>query len=183
MADQAAICYNERQESMDAVAVVTGEGTDRRMKALIQRVSRASVTVDGQVTGMIGCGFLVLLGVRHGDTAEAARLLAGKTAALRVFSDAQDKMNLSLMDNGGSALVVSQFTLYADTRKGNRPSFILAAPPEQAQRLYEVYVEHLRNILGAERVATGIFRASMQVQLVNEGPVTIELTTDASPSP
>jgi D-tyrosyl-tRNA(Tyr) deacylase len=151
------------------------------MKAVIQRVSRACVRVDGQVTGSIEGGFLVLLGVRRGDTAEAARLLAGKTAALRVFSDAQDKMNLSLVDTGGRVLVVSQFTLYADTRKGNRPSFIHAAPPEEAERLYGVYVDQLRNILGETRVATGVFRASMQVELVNDGPVTIELSTDAAP--
>ncbi len=137
------------------------------------------MTVDGRITGAIGRGFLVLLGVRHGDTADAARYLAGKTAALRVFSDAQEKMNLSLMDTAGSALVVSQFTLYADTRKGNRPSFIQAAPPEEAERLYGVYVDHLRSILGPARVATGVFRASMQVELVNEGPVTIELASDS----
>jgi D-tyrosyl-tRNA(Tyr) deacylase len=161
--------------------VPAGALRETGMKAIIQRVSRASVTVDNRITGKIGCGFLVLLGIRHGDTPEAARFLAGKTAALRVFGDAQDKMNLSLVDKGGSVLVVSQFTLYADTRKGNRPSFVEAAPPTEAERLYGVYVDHLRNILGENRVATGVFRASMQVELVNDGPVTIELSSDARP--
>lgn len=151
------------------------------MKALIQRVSRARVTVDGRVTGEIGAGFLVLLGVRHGDTEEAAKYLAEKTAGLRVFADDRDRMNLALADVGGGALVVSQFTLYADTRKGNRPSFIDAAPPELAERLYGTYVEHLRRILGEARVATGVFRASMSVELVNDGPVTIELSSDNRP--
>ena len=151
------------------------------MKALIQRVSRASVVADGQETGRIGPGFVVLVGVRHGDTAEAARSLATRTAALRVFTDDQDRMNRSLVDTGGSALVVSQFTLYADTRRGHRPSFIGAAPPETAERLYDSFVAHLRTLLGEDRVATGVFRASMQVELVNDGPVTIELTTDDRP--
>lgn len=148
------------------------------MKALIQRVSRASVTVEGRETGSISKGFAVLLGVRVGDTDSDALYLAEKTAGLRIFSDAQDKMNLALPEVGGAVLVVSQFTLYADTRKGNRPSFIQAAPPAEAERLYEVYVGQLRRILGDDKVATGVFRASMAVEIVNDGPVTIELSSD-----
>ncbi len=153
------------------------------MKALIQRVSQGRVTVEGRVTGEIGRGFVVLLGVRQNDTDDAARFLAEKTANLRVFADQQDKMNLSLADIGGCALVVSQFTLYADTRKGNRPSFVTAAPPELAERLYEAFIGHLRKILGEGRVATGVFRARMQVELVNDGPVTIELCSDGRTGP
>jgi D-aminoacyl-tRNA deacylase len=149
------------------------------MKALIQRVSRASVTVDGQIVGSIGRGFAVLLGVRAGDTEAQARLLAQKTANLRIFQDEAGKMNRSLYDVAGEALVVSQFTLYADTRKGNRPSFIDAAPPEVAEALYLAYVAMLRQILGEARVATGTFRAEMSVELVNDGPVTIELCAEA----
>ena len=148
------------------------------MKALIQRVSRARVTAEGVETGVIGKGFAVLLGVRTGDTDADATFLAEKTAGLRIFPDAQDKMNLAIAEVGGSVLVVSQFTLYADTKKGNRPSFINAAPPAEAERLYEVYVVHLRRVLGAGKVATGIFRASMSVEIINDGPVTIELTSD-----
>ncbi len=145
---------------------------------MIQRVSRGRVTVEGVETGAIGPGFVVLLGVRSGDTEADARYLAEKTASLRVFPDAQDRMNLSVMDTGGSLLVISQFTLYADTRKGNRPSFVNAAEPVEAERLYEVYVGHLRRILGTDKVATGVFRARMVVELANEGPVTIELNSD-----
>ena len=148
------------------------------MKALIQRVSRASVTVDGQVTGSIGKGFAILIGVRIGDSEGEALYLAEKTAGLRIFPDAQDKMNLALEEVGGAVLVVSQFTLYADTRKGNRPSFVNAAPPAEAERLYEVYVGHLRRILGPGQVTTGTFRASMSIEIINDGPVTIELVSD-----
>jgi len=148
------------------------------MKALVQRVSKGSVTVDGVVTGSIGRGFVVLLGVRVGDTEESAQVLARKTVNLRIFPDEDHKMNRSILDVGGEILVVSQFTLYADTRKGNRPSFIQAAPPETAEALYTVYVDALRHMLGKPRVATGTFRAMMQVQIVNDGPVTVELTTD-----
>ena len=148
------------------------------MKALIQRVSRARVTVDGRETGAIGKGFAVLLGVRIGDADADAVTLAEKTASLRIFEDEAGKMNLALLESGGSVLVVSQFTLYADTRKGNRPSFIQAAPPAEAERLYEVYVAQLRQILGSAKVATGVFRASMSVEIVNDGPVTIELSSD-----
>jgi D-tyrosyl-tRNA(Tyr) deacylase len=143
------------------------------MKALIQRVSRASVTVDETVTGAIGRGLLVLLGVRQGDADADARYLASRVAALRIFNDADDKMNLSVRDVDGSVLVVSQFTLHADTRKGNRPSYILAAEPALAEHLYELFVEELRTLLGDDRVATGVFRAMMRVELVNDGPVTV----------
>ncbi len=148
------------------------------MKALIQRVSRARVTVGGQETGAIGKGYAILLGVRLQDTDADAIFLAEKTASLRIFEDAQEKMNLALSDVDGAILVVSQFTLYADTRKGNRPSFINAAAPVEAERLYEVYVSQLRRILGPEKVATGVFRAKMSVEIENDGPVTIELISD-----
>lgn len=134
--------------------------------------------MDGQVTGAIGRGFVVLLGVKTGDTAEHAKYLAHKTVNLRVFPDADDKMNLSVTDVNGEILVISQFTLYADTRKGNRPSFIQAAAPEEAERLYAEYVAALRRALGEQRVATGRFRASMLVEILNDGPVTVELSTD-----
>lgn len=148
------------------------------MKALIQRVSRGSVSVDGRVIGSIRRGYVVLLGVRHGDTEADARFLAEKTAGLRIFADELGKMNLSVVEVAGGVLVISQFTLYADTRKGNRPGFTQAAGPAEAERLYEAYVALLRSIMGADRVATGVFRAEMQVELVNDGPVTIELSSD-----
>jgi D-tyrosyl-tRNA(Tyr) deacylase len=140
------------------------------MRAVIQRVSSASVTVDGAVAGRIGAGLLVLLGVGKGDTEADAETLARKIVELRVFQDEAGKMNLSVKDTGGALLVVSQFTLYGDTRKGRRPSFDLAAPPEEARRLYEKFVEAAR----AQGVAveTGVFQAMMSVSLVNEGPVT-----------
>ncbi len=145
------------------------------MRALIQRVAEASVTVDGEVTGAIGAGLLVLLGVRDDDTAEDAIHLASRTAALRIFNDDEGKMNRSVDDVTGSLLVVSQFTLHADTRKGNRPSYVRAAPPARAEQLYERYVAELRALLGMARVATGVFRAMMRVALVNDGPVTVLL--------
>ena len=148
------------------------------MKALIQRVSEASVAIAGETVGRVERGFLVLLGVHEGDAEADAELLARKTASLRVFPDDEGRMNRSLMDIGGEVLVVSQFTLYADTRKGNRPSFIRAAQPALAEHLYEHFVAHVRRVLGAGRVATGRFGAMMAVRLVNDGPVTIELTTD-----
>ncbi|MBR1810569.1 MAG: D-tyrosyl-tRNA(Tyr) deacylase [Clostridia bacterium] len=147
------------------------------MRAVIQRVLEAKVTVDGTVTGAIGRGFLILLGVRKGDTEKEAAFLAGKTARLRVFEDENEKMNLSLSDVGGDTLVVSQFTICADMKKGNRPSFDTAAPPAEAKRLYEYYIDALeRN--GLPRPKTGIFAADMQVSLVNDGPVTILFDTD-----
>lgn len=140
------------------------------MRAVIQRVSRASVSVDGEVKGAIGPGLLVLLGVGRHDTEQDAEALAHKIIGLRVFQDDAGKMNLSLLDTGGSLLVVSQFTLYGDTRKGRRPSFDLAAPPELARRLYEHFVEAARR--RGVHVETGVFQAMMSVSLVNEGPVT-----------
>lgn len=142
------------------------------MKAVIQRVKSARVEVDGACVGKIGQGLLVLVGVEHGDTEEEAQLLARKTAALRIFTDAQDKMNLSVTDIGGSVLAVSQFTLCADVKKGNRPSFIGAAPPETANPLYEAYCAALSEN-GVQRVEKGVFGAHMDVTLLNDGPVTI----------
>ncbi len=147
------------------------------MRALVQRVTSARVRVDDDVVGEIGRGFVVLLGVASGDTSQHARLLAEKTAKLRVLEDDAGKMNLSLLDIDGEALVVSQFTLYADARKGRRPSFVRAAPPLDAERLYELYVEALREA-GLSTVETGVFAAKMHVELTNDGPVTIMLDTD-----
>jgi D-tyrosyl-tRNA(Tyr) deacylase len=141
------------------------------MRLVIQRVKRASVTADGVLTGEIGHGFAVLVGVTHGDTREDARYLAEKTAHLRVFEDDQGKMNRSLLDVGGAVLSVSQFTLYGDCRKGRRPSFAAAARPEEAERIYEAYNESLREF--GVVVATGKFGAMMDVDLVNWGPVTL----------
>jgi D-tyrosyl-tRNA(Tyr) deacylase len=141
------------------------------MRAVIQRVTRARVVIDGEAVGDIGQGLLVLLGVTHSDTAEAAAWLADKVVGLRVFNDADSKMNLSVADVGGGVLVVSQFTLYGDCRKGRRPSFIDAARPEVAIPLYEAFVNGVR-ALGVP-AATGRFGAMMQVELVNDGPVTL----------
>ena len=143
------------------------------MRAVIQRVTRARVTVDGETVGAIERGFLVLLGVGQGDTAADAEYLADKTAGLRVFADAEGKMNLALAEAGGAVLVVSQFTLYGDCRKGRRPSFDEAAPPELANSLYQKYVEALRS--RGLHVETGTFQATMDVELVNDGPVTLLL--------
>ena len=147
------------------------------MRALVQRVAWARVGVAGETVGEIGPGLLVLLGVTHADGEREAELLALKVAKLRVFNDAAQKMNLSLRDTGGAALVVSQFTLYGDARGGNRPSFVAAARPEQAVLLYE----HFCRALGAHgpRVATGTFGAQMALELHNDGPVTLMLDTDA----
>lgn len=140
---------------------------------MLQRVFRASVSVDGGVVGSCGAGFLALLGVAAGDAGEDADRLARKVAALRVFENEQGKFDRSLVEVGGEALVVSQFTLFADTRKGNRPSFTSAAPPEQAEPLVERFSEALRR--EGVPVETGVFGARMQVELVNDGPVTIVL--------
>lgn len=146
------------------------------MRAVVQRVTRASVTVEGNVTGKIGAGLLILLGVSRTDDPEAASYLAEKVANLRIFSDEAGKMNLSLLDVGGSALVVSQSTLYGDTRGGRRPSYIQAAPPDDAVRLYEEFVRAIQ-ALGVP-VQTGVFQAHMEVELVNDGPVTILLDSE-----
>ncbi len=143
------------------------------MRVLVQRVSGASVTVDGVKAGAVGRGFLVLVGVTHEDDAAAARKLAAKTARLRVFADDAGLMNLALGDVGGAVLAVSQFTLYADVRRGNRPSFTDAAKPEQGKTVYEAYVEALRS--EGVPVETGVFGAHMEIALVNDGPVTILL--------
>jgi len=143
------------------------------MRAVVQRVTQASVTVGDETAGEIGPGLLVLLGAGEGDTEAEAHWLAHKTANLRIFSDAEGKMNLSVQTIGGSVLVVSQFTLYGDIRRGFRPSFVKAAPPDVAEALVNVFVEALR--AANVPVATGIFRAHMQVSLVNDGPVTIIL--------
>ena len=143
------------------------------MKALLQRVREASVTVEGRTVGAIGPGLLVLLGVGRGDTEAEAIALADRIAGLRIFEDDAGKMNLSLLDTHRAALVVSQFTLYADTRKGRRPSFVEAAPPDEARRLYARACEALRTL--GVRVEEGVFAAQMQVALVNDGPVTIAL--------
>lgn len=142
------------------------------MVALVQRVRHASVEVDGETVGSIEAGMLVLLGVHRDDTEEQAAWLARKCANLRIFADEDDKMNLSLKDVGGEALVVSQFTLYGDVQRGNRPSFEPAAPPEQAERLYEAFVDLLDEQLGFP-VQTGVFGAMMDVHLLNDGPVTL----------
>ena len=141
------------------------------MRVVIQRVSRARVTVGGEVTGEVGRGLLVLLGITHDDTIDAARWLAEKTVGLRVFADDEGKMNRSVADVGGGVLVVSQFTLYGDCQKGRRPSFIDAARPEVAIPLYEAFVNGVK-ALGVPP-ATGRFGAMMQVELVNDGPVTL----------
>lgn len=143
------------------------------MRAVIQRVGRAKVTVNGVPTGEIGRGLLVLLGVGTGDTPADADYLADKTIGLRIFEDPDGKMNLSVADAGGALLVVSQFTLYGDARRGKRPSFDAAAPPQHARELYEYFVGKIR--AAGLRCETGRFQEMMQVELVNEGPVTILL--------
>ena len=143
------------------------------MRAVVQRVSRAKVTVNGEITGEIGRGLLVLLGVGAGDTRGDADYLAEKTIGLRIFEDAGRKMNLSVAEIAGALLVVSQFTLYGDVRRGKRPSFDAAAPPQAARELYEYFVEKIR--AAGLRCETGRFQEMMQVELVNEGPVTILL--------
>ncbi|MDH3253182.1 MAG: D-aminoacyl-tRNA deacylase [Ignavibacteria bacterium] len=145
------------------------------MRALVQRVSEGSVMIDGQLHAKIGKGFVILLGVRKGDTAEGARFLADKCSSLRVFDDGAGKMNLSLRDVGGESLVISQFTLYGDVRRGNRPGFADAAPPEEAEPLYEEFVRRMKETLGDSSVSTGVFRAMMNVHIANDGPVTLLL--------
>jgi D-aminoacyl-tRNA deacylase len=146
------------------------------MRAVIQRVSRARVTVEGRVNGEIGAGLVILLGVGCDDNAEAAAYLAEKSANLRIFNDAEGKMNRSLIDIGGAALVVSQFTLYGDARGQRRPGFTRAAPPAEANRLYEEFVRMLRGL--KITVETGVFQTHMEVELTNDGPVTILLDSE-----
>jgi D-tyrosyl-tRNA(Tyr) deacylase len=146
------------------------------MRMVVQRVSRAQVTVEGRVTGEIGAGLVILLGVGKEDTSAIAAAMAEKASNLRIFEDEQGKMNRSLLDVKGEALVVSQFTLYGDARGQRRPSFISAAPPELAKKLYEEFCEALRGL--GVNVATGVFQAMMSVELVNEGPVTILIDSD-----
>ncbi len=143
------------------------------MKALVQRVSSASVSIAGKEYSSIGHGLLILLGIKNGDGESEAKYLAEKCVGLRIFEDAEEKMNLSVKDVNGSLLVVSQFTLYGDTRKGNRPSFVEAAPPASAELLYDYFVVQLKLLAGNEKVATGMFREMMDVSLINSGPVTI----------
>ena len=145
------------------------------MRALVQRVKSASVSIEGTLHNKIDRGMLIFLGVNKNDAEEAAQYLAQRCACLRMFEDDQQKMNLSVKEIDGSALVVSQFTLYADTRKGNRPSFTDAASPETAERLYQCFVRSLQAEIGDTNVATGVFRAMMEIQLVNDGPVTLML--------
>ncbi|KAB8142546.1 D-tyrosyl-tRNA(Tyr) deacylase [Chloroflexia bacterium SDU3-3] len=151
------------------------------MRAIIQRVQKASVTVEQQIVGEIGQGLLVLLGVGHSDSPDEARSLAEKIAQMRIFADADGKFDRSLIDVGGSVLVVSQFTLYADTRRGRRPSFTDAARPEQAEPLVRDFCEALRGM--GLPTATGQFGAHMDVALINDGPVTIMLDTDSLREP
>lgn len=146
------------------------------MRAVVQRVSRASVLVDGELTGSIGSGLLVLLGVAAVDVERDADYLVERIIHLRIFDDEEGKMNLSLLDTGGALLVVSQFTLYGDTRRGRRPSFINAAPPAEADRLYQYFVARARDQVS--RVETGRFQAMMDVELVNAGPVTILIDSE-----
>ena len=146
------------------------------MKAILQRVARASVEVDNEVVGSIDRGFLILLGVEQGDDETEARVLADKISGLRVFTDENDKMNLSLADIGGAVLVISNFTLCADCSHGRRPNFIGAARPETAEPLYEYFCQRVSDN-GVQRVQRGVFGADMQVSLVNDGPVTIDINS------
>ena len=164
--------------SLRVVANVFILGKD--MKALIQRVRRCSVTIAGVEHNSIGHGMLIFLAVKQEDKEEDAAYLAERCAALRIFEDSQGKMNLSVRDVDGAAMVVPQFTLYGDTTRGNRPSYSAAAHPEFAESLYESYVRHLGTLLGDEKVATGVFRAMMDVELVNDGPVTVMVESKTS---
>ena len=155
------------------------------MRILIQRVTRASVSVDGSIIGEIGIGLLAFVGIRETDTIECVRWMGEKVAQIRIFDDAEGKMNLSVQDIGGSILAVSQFTLYGALPKGNRPSFMAAASPEKAEELYDEFLKLLRERMrvdgrsSIEKVASGKFRAKMTVELVNDGPVTILLEREA----
>jgi len=145
------------------------------MRAVVQRVNEGSVEIDGMLYSKIGRGFVILLGIRKGDPREYALSLAERCSSLRLFPDVGGKMNLGLKEVNGSVLIVSQFTLYGDVRKGNRPGFSDAAPASEAEPLYEMFVDRMKTILGSERVFTGVFRAMMNVTIVNDGPVTLLL--------
>jgi len=151
------------------------------MKIVIQRVCQASVTTDGESNGSIGRGAVVLCGVARGDTEADALWLAKKTSSLRFFEDGAGKMNLAIDAVGGALLVVSQFTLYGDCEKGNRPSFIAAAPPDRGNELYELYIAELRRL--GNRVETGVFGGMMKVELINDGPVTLILESRGRAKP
>jgi len=152
------------------------------MRALVQRVREAHVAIDGIVQSRIGMGYVILLGIREGDTPEDANFLAEKCARLRVLGDRDGKMNLALGDVGGSALVVSQFTLYGDVQRGNRPGFSDAARPEGAEPLYRAFVARMREMLGTDKVATGEFGAMMEVLIANDGPVSILIESPIPPT-
>ncbi|HOV99413.1 MAG: D-tyrosyl-tRNA(Tyr) deacylase [Bacteroidetes bacterium] len=143
------------------------------MRAVVQRVKQCSVTIEGNLYSSIENGLLIFLGVKQGDSEADAKYVAEKCANLRIFNDENGKMNLSLLQTGSSAMVVSQFTLYGDTRRGNRPSYTDAADPQRAESLYNLFVRYLRELIGEGKVATGIFRAMMDVELLNDGPVTL----------
>lgn len=145
------------------------------MRALIQRVKRCSVAIEGKVHSSIGNGLLILLGIKNGDKEFDAEYLAERCSSLRIFEDDAGKMNLSVKNIVGEAMVVSQFTLYGDTHKGNRPSYTDAALPQTAEVLYNSFIIYLQNIIGEKRVASGVFRAMMNVELINDGPVTLML--------
>jgi D-tyrosyl-tRNA(Tyr) deacylase len=151
------------------------------MRVLVQRVKQSSVTIEGSLHSSIGKGLLILLGVRQGDDQGDAKYLAEKCTSLRIFDDDEGKMNRSVRDVGGEAMVVSQFTLYGDTRRGNRPSYSTAATPDVAESLYGQFIDTLSVLLGAERVRTGVFRAMMDVELINDGPVTLLIESKESP--
>ncbi len=143
------------------------------MRLLIQRVSKAKVTVSGKISGEIGKGLLIFLGIGEDDSEQDCIKMAEKASGMRIFEDETGKMNLDLTQILGSALIVSQFTLYADVRKGNRPSFIAAAKPDEAKKLYKFFIDIMKGLLGENKVAEGVFGAMMDVELINDGPVTI----------
>jgi len=145
------------------------------MRAVVQRVKRCSVSIDGTIHSSIRTGILIFLGIKNGDTESAAEYLAERCCSLRIFEDETGKMNFSVLDVKGEAMVVSQFTLYGDTRKGNRPSYTDAAPPLIAEALYDHFISHMQKINGDRFVASGVFRAMMDIALVNDGPVTLML--------
>jgi D-tyrosyl-tRNA(Tyr) deacylase len=145
------------------------------MRAVVQRVKKCSVTIDGKEYSSIEKGILILLGIKNGDGESDAKYLAERCSSLRLFDDEKGKMNLSVIDIHGKMMVVSQFTVYGDTRKGNRPSYTDAAPPEIAEQLYRSFLQYSRHMLGESNVASGVFRAMMDVALVNDGPVTLIL--------